>query len=489
MLSRTQQAIDKGEEVVVVGCPGGGGYACVYNIHGLAPICFVCKKQRARGIKNLRGRYTYLESHQLQAKQCSPDRFGAALKDRCAVKAAHFRGVDVGLAAYSSYTGKARDLDLEGSVARSSLSKLLCTSELLTAYFFDLVQERNISRAILYNGRQNLSRPLLRVSRLLGAEAEIMEFAGQHAGCVYEFHNCLPQDLDNLWSLIEANWDQFQGDREAAANQYFEVKQLGGAINDRSYVLGQTPGRLPHGWDSTKRNIVIFNSSEDETASLGGEYDKTLYPNQTEAIARICEALVDDPHIRICLRIHPNLSIVKWGFAMRLRHLGDIYSNVTVVAPESEISTYALLDACDVAVSFGSTMSIEAAYWDRPSIVLGRCVYERTESVYVPGSHEELIALLRQPSLQPLPKIGAMKIGLFWGGGGAAIDYFGGTRAAGFTFSGQLIKKTMMERALYAVFKSIEKWFFGTFLNYYVSHFWKTLNRYFARAHSDKKPA
>ena len=141
MLSRTQQAIDKGEEVVVVGCPGGGGYACVYNIHGLAPICFVCKKQRARGIKNLRGRYTYLESHQLQAKQCSPDRCGAALKDRCAVKAAHFRGVDVGLAAYSSYTGKARDLDLEGSVARSSLSKLLCSSELLTAYFFDLVQE------------------------------------------------------------------------------------------------------------------------------------------------------------------------------------------------------------------------------------------------------------------------------------------------------------------------------------------------------------
>ncbi len=484
MLSRTQQAINDGEDVVVVGCAGGPRYACSFNIYGVAPICYVCNRQKEKGLERLKGKYTYLTSPVNHHNVCTAGVSSGEVLDRWAVKSLNYRSVDIGQAAYSSYVGQARDLDLEGALALSRLRKLIHTSELQSSYFFDLLKEKRITRVVLYNGRQNQNRPLLRVARLLDIEVEVMEFSGQDAQCVYEFRNCLPQNLDNLSSLIEANWKRFEGDREAAAYRYFEYKRQGGAINDSSYVLSQTRGLLPPGWDPGKRNIVIFNSSEDEFAALGGEYDESLYPSQTEAIVRICKSLANDRDIQIYLRIHPNLRAVKWSFAKRLRHLSRWYANVIVIPPESPVSTYALLDGGDVAVSFGSTVGIEAAYWNKPSILLGRCIYERTGSVYVPRSHDELIALLKRRSLEPLPTLGAKKIALFWIAGGKGIKYFGGSRKTGFTFANMRIEKSPLERAIYIAFKTIEKWVFSAFLNYYVSRWRKFLGRTFACAGS-----
>ena len=468
MLSRAQAGIDKGEDVIVVGCPGTKSYACSFNIYGLAPICYVCKQQRSRGVEKLRGRFTYLESPTIHPDQDTAPLLNAEIKDRWAIKSRTYRSVDVGQAAYSSYVGLARDLDLEGALAWLSLKKLIDTARLLSEYWFDLLKEKKVNRVILYNGRQNQNRPLLRVSRLLGIEVEIMEHSGLHASCVYTFKNCLPQDLGNLASLMDRCWEEFVGDREEIARQYFEYKRQGGAINDRSYVLGQVPGLLPEGWDQSKRNVVIFNSSEDEFAAVGGEFDETVYQSQTDAIARVCDALRNEPAIRICLRIHPNLDGVQWSFSVKLLELGKLYPNVVVVPPESPISTYALLEACDVAVSFGSTIGIEAAYWGKPSILAGRCAYERTGSVYVPSSHDELIVLLKDSSLRGLPSLGAKKAALFWSRGGSAIDHFGGTRARGFTFRGQHIGKRAIDKALYLLFKAIERWLLGKFINCYI---------------------
>jgi len=477
MLSRAQQAIDGGEDVIVVGCPGGRGYACSLNIHGLAPICHVCKRQRSRGVDNLKGRFTYVESPAAYPGRDTGSLLNVEIKDRWAIKSLTYRSVDVGQAAYSSYVGLSRDLDLEGILARSTLMKLLHTAQLLSAYWFDLLKEKEVTRVVLYNGRQNHNRPLLRVARLLGVEAEVMEFSGPDARCVYQFHNCPPLDLNNLAMLIDENWETVEGDREEIARQYFEFKRQGAAVNERSFVLGQTKGLLPEGWDPEKRNIVIFNSSEDEFAAAGGEYDETLYPSQTEAVSRICDALDQEPDLRIYLRMHPNLSQVKWRFARQLREMGSLHSNVVVVPPESSISTYSMLAECDVVVSFGSTVGIEAAYWGKPSILVRRCVYERTGSVYVPRSHEELIALLKDRSLSPLPSFGAKKVAVFWYKGGRAIEHLGGSRATGFTFMGQHIRKHAVEKVLYIAFKSLEKWFLGALINYYCGIWLKAFRR------------
>lgn len=467
LLAKTQAAIDAGEKTTVVTCSGGTGYACSLNIYGLRPLCGVCKAMTSRGLAKLTGEYEHLET---PARIDAPKRDAKRqriLQNRWEIKKHIVDGVDVGQAAYSSYIGLSRDQDLEGYLASWAQNRLLATTERLASWFRALLKEKNTKRVVLYNGRHNQYRPLLRVAQQANLPVDVMEYSGLDERCVYTFQNELPQDIDVLNKYIEKTWQNFTGDVKAVGESYYLRKRAGGIINDtKSYVLGQTQGLLPEGWDASKHNIGVFNSSEDEYTALGGDYDKTLYINQTEAMTRICESLHDDPDIMIWLRIHPNLTHVHWSFAEKLLLLEKKHPNVRVIPGGSPVSSYGLLDACNTALSFGSTMGVEAVYAGKPSILVGRCVYERLGSVYTPSSHEEVVKLLKQRNLPCLPMEGALKVALFWSLGGHSIPHFGGDRKVGFNFSGHKIKKTPLETAKYNLTKFVEKTILGRMINH-----------------------
>lgn len=467
LLAKAQSAIDAGERTTVVTCSGGKGYACSLNIYGQRTLCSVCKSMTGRGLSLLRGEFSHLET---PPRITSPVRNNARqkiLQNRWEIKKYTLDGIDVGQAAYSSYIGLSRDQDLEGRLASWAQNRLLATSDKLVSWFGALLLEKKTDRVVLYNGRHNQYRPLLRLAQQQNIPVDVMEFSGQDAGCTYTFKNELPQDIDVLNRYIEKTWQSYTGDVAACGESYYMRKRAGGTINDsKSYVLGQKRGLLPDGWDPSKHNIAVFNSSEDEYTALGGDYDKTLYVNQTEAMTRICESLHDDPDIMIWLRIHPNLTTVRWSFAEKLLRLEKKHPNVRVIPGGSPVSSYGLLDACDTALSFGSTMGVEAVYAGKPSILVGRCVYERLGSVYTPMSHDEVVRLLRQRDLPSLPPEGALKVALFWSKGGHSIPHFGGDRKKGFDFSGHRIEKTSFEKFCYNIAKLIEKVLLGRMINY-----------------------
>jgi len=466
LLAKAQSSINSGEETIIATCSGGEGYACSLNIFSSKLICGVCKSLTERSLSYLHGNFVHIATPLKTLKVSSSSLRRDLVSSRWKIKNYVLDDVDIGQAAYSSYIGLSRDQDLEGLLASWSQNNLLATSETLLFWFREQLSEMNVDRVVLYNGRHNQYRPLLRIAQKLNISAEVMEFSGQDSSCVYIFNNELPQEIEVLNRHIEAHWENFHGDINGAVDLYYSRKRAGGIVNDvRSYVLGQKTGLLPKSWNSNSHNIVIFNSSEDEYSAVGGEYDKTLYPNQTDAITRICESLHDDVSIKIWLRIHPNLKNVNWSFAKKLIELDKVHPNVSVIKANSPISSYALLDACSIALSFGSTMGIEAAYAGKPSILVGRCVYERFGSVYTPKSHDEVVDLLRRRNLPTLSVEGALKVALFWISGGMSIKYFGGNRRSGFSFNGIRIQKTLIERFKYNSAKIIEKYFMGNIVN------------------------
>ena len=111
-------------------------------------------------------------------------------------------------------------------------------------------------------------------------------------------------------------------------------------------------------------------------------------------------------------------------------------------------------------------MGVEAAYWGKPSILVGRCIYERLGSVYTPQTHEEVVALVRKRNLSPLPVEGALKVALFWSQGGRSIQHFNGDRRQGFDFDGHQFKKTPFESIRYKFAKFVEKVVLGHLINY-----------------------
>ena len=64
----------------------------------------------------------------------------------------------------------------------------------------------------------------------------------------------------------------------------------------------------------------------------------------------------------------------------------------------------------DIVVSFGSSVGIEAVYWDRPSILLGPCFYQNLGGTYRPSSHVEAIGLIAS-NLEACEKTGALMYG------------------------------------------------------------------------------
>lgn len=467
LLSKAQESIDIGNSTTIVTCYGGPGYACSLNIYGLRQVCGVCKALTKRGIDKLSGSYEHIKTPcrlpvpKLDRNRCR------ILENRWMLKKYTTAGIDVGQSAYSSYLGLSRDQDLEGFLSTWALNRLLATSEQLSAWFDSLLRHNCIDNVILYNGRHNQYRPLLRVGQQLHLAVEVMEFSGTDSGCVYTFRDELPQDIDVLNRYIEQTWRSFSGNVLEVVDFFYQKKRAGGIINDtKSYVLNQDLGRLPLGWDASKHNIAIFNSSEDEYTALGGDYDDTLYANQANAIAQICDSLRHDMDIVIWLRIHPNLSDVHWSFVQRLYALGRTHSNVRVISAKSPVSSYSLLDACDTVLSFGSTMGVEAVYAHKPSILVGRCVYERLGSVYTPSTHDAVIALLRQRNLPCLPAQGAHKVALFWTVGGHSLHLFAGDRQAGFMFAGKFVKKTTLEWMIYSLAKFFEQFVLNRLINY-----------------------
>jgi hypothetical protein len=217
---------------------------------------------------------------------------------------------------------------------------------------------------------------------------------------------------------MDENWNSRNGekDREKIASEYFEKKRKGEMAADVVYTVDQIHDLLPSNWDSTKRNYVIFNSSEDEFFCIGESFDKyKIFENQVKGIHYLVEKTASDPTIHYYLRVHPNLKNIKFKYHTGLTSLFADYPNITVIPASSPISTYKLIDHCEKVIVFGSTTGAEANYWGKPVILLGGSLYHHLNVAYYPQNFIDLDALLLA-RLEPKPRLGALKFGLYFFG-------------------------------------------------------------------------
>ncbi len=72
---------------------------------------------------------------------------------------------------------------------------------------------------------------------------------------------------------------------------------------------------------------------------------------------------------------------------------------------------------------FGSTVGVEACYWGKPSILVGRSFYESINCCHVPSTRDELIAMMHT-ELAPKDKAAAIKYGYWEMRKGTEFEYF-----------------------------------------------------------------
>ena len=412
MLNKMLSDKKKGTEVIMAYCDRALP-SCITNVHGNKGICAVCKHMHRQIIKNYLSDIKVIEiSDSLFEKNEKTFSYDDILD----LKKIIYRDVNIGLSLHSYFVTITRKPSGKVSPAeRQYFDQILSSLCRFVDYAYKLVDEIKPDMITIYNGRMFENRLFYEIAVNRGIEFESEEVCWRinQPSIRVEYHGGLPLDIKQLTQMSKDLWNNSKRSEEEkveVGSSFFLNRRNGKPTNDFIYIDKQIKDLLPDDFNENERNFVIFNSSEDEIVSLGGEWDEdNLFESQVESIRFVLEHLPENTHLY--LRIHPNLKGLKAEYHTNLYKLKD--KRLTIIPPESPISSYALMDMAEKVLVMGSTMGVESCYWGKPIISLHKSEYYYLDVAYNPQSKEELVRLL-DDHLVPKDKKGALLYGYFY---------------------------------------------------------------------------
>lgn len=407
MVDEAMTSVTNGNEVTVVYC-AGGCRVCGNNPSGSCLACGFCQFYQKHYLKKMLPTARLVPIKRVKSREADKRKFSYETLQE--IKSIVYRGVNLGYGALSSYITWTRELIEDFTPAkRAYMDFLLQEASYMVDCAYEIVDGVNPDCVSLYNGRMLEVRPFLDIAHLRAIEMrgnEIVLTQGENGNQVYlriRYPNCLPHDVDENARIAERLWsmeNKSLEEKRIVAQGFYEKRRRGIPAGDawnpgqsRTFISGQSKGLMPEDWDASKKNIVIFNSSEDEYSSIDPKFDSfSLYSSQFEGVSRICELLKDRDDYHIYLRVHPNLQKINFSYHTNLYSLPKRFPNLTVLPATSKHSTYDLMDAADKVVVFGSTMGAEAAYWGKSVILIAAALYSRLGFCRTPKTEAELLA-------------------------------------------------------------------------------------------------
>lgn len=415
ILEKVLEDKNEGHEVVFSYCHEVLS-SCDFNINGNQGFCNLCqymyktiKRDYLKGVKvvpirkkkggDLSGKFVFTRLEDLRRIQ--------------------YRDVNIGMSLLSYYISYTREM--EGPMSEEQhkyFDRLLVELKDLVDIVYDLIEKEAPDTIAVYNARLYENRLFYDISMLKGISFECLEVVGGplwHEDKFYrtQFDNGLPHNIHNYQMQMEKVWDDTSrslDEKMEIGSSFYYKRRTGQPAADIIFTKNMVENLLPEDYDKTKKNIVIFNSSDDEKAALGGEWEEgKLFKTQYEAIDFVAQHVPDNAHVY--LRIHPNLSKIKYSYHTDLYKLKK-HKNLTIIEPTSPISSYALMDIADQVVVFGSAMGVEGCFWGKPVLLLWKALYSELDTCYVPKTQDELITMLHS-DLCPKDKVNAIKYGLF----------------------------------------------------------------------------
>lgn len=405
-----------GDCVTIIQCDQTLGL-CMRNPCGSKAHCSLCKKMMNEAINQLDNFHVIRMKDLVDLKIYRiADAVQFEYHDNKSLKDLVFHNVEVGYGAFSTYVSLSRHCNpAYNDSVKSYLNALLREQVLLTLAIENHLENNHYDLIILHNGRFAQFKPLLNIAKVKGIDYITTEIICKNDLVEREnnFFNNIPHSVESFTMQINRDWESHDEEhRNAVGKLFFENRRNAIYAGDKIYAKDQILGELPKDWDDTKENIVFCNSSEDEYLSISKEFDDgRLFKTQFEAFKIIFEHYKNDESKHFYIRIHPNLKDVDDVSHLALYKLN--YDNVTIISPESTISTYTLIDKCNKTIVFDSTAGAEAVYWGKPVIALDRCQYADLDIVYTPHNLDDLFRLMDNSNLPCKYNINVIKYGFF----------------------------------------------------------------------------
>lgn len=259
--------------------------------------------------------------------------------------------------------------------------------------FNKLIIEHNPDEVFLFNGRFTEVYALTQLCEKLKLTYKTYETGALRSKYIIKenttVHNIysFQKDIEDIKEKISLEVVVNEG------KKIFEDRMKGKQGEVFNYLTLQKEGALPKDFNNEKNNVVIFNSSEDEMKVIK-DWTFDSYSNQGEALEKFFDYFKQREDIHFYLRVHPNLLSLDNSQTDDVKKLN--YGNLTIIGADESIDTYALIQACNKTICFGSTVGVEATYLKKPSILFGNSFYKGMDCVYEPNTYEELFELIDQ---------------------------------------------------------------------------------------------
>jgi hypothetical protein len=286
------------------------------------------------------------------------------------------------------------------------------------------IQENGLEKIYLYNGRLSYTNAIMSAAKSLNTDFYVHD-RGSDLTKYLLFNRHPMHSIEKVTERILETWDSERDEekKKRLGSQFFHDRENNIIGSWYSFLDKQDKNLLPANWNDKIQNIGFFTSSEDELASISDEWNLTLFKSQLEGIKFVSDIISNLPDTHLYIRVHPNVESMSDDYKSLLVKL-SYNNNTTLINYDSPVSSYALLKKCNKIITFGSTVGIEAVFWGKPSILLGKSFYYMLKGVIIPKTQDELVNLLTR-SIDDPPEAGdVLKYGYFMKTFGVEYQYY-----------------------------------------------------------------
>jgi len=445
-LELAERHLAAGDQVTVMVC-NGDLTTCEVNPAHEAGLCVRCVGRSRTGISWLSRKVDVVPLLQLTEKDRQELRdIKTDWRTRDEMTEFAVENFDVGWAAHSTLAGLFLRPDYDVQKEHDQVRRTILSSVAVFRSVQNFLSRVQVDRLYVFNGRLATLRAVMRA-----AQSRAVPFFTHERGSSFEkfslFEDHAPHDLDFYQDEVRRAWALADPEIRELIGASFYADRVAGTQSDwYSFAMKQEQGKLPDTWKDAAKNIVIYCSTSDEVDCLRDLVQgRTLYENQYEGIDRILASAKDHPDLNFFVRLHPRSASMPETGSRRLMERRE--PNLTVIAGDSPISTYAMMRKATRVISFGSTTGIEAAYWGKLSILGYRSYWDTLGSVHIPKSHDEMMQLIVGDDPPPPDKLGALMYGYFVKTFGMPFRYNVRTGLMGGTFKDRQLKPHVAVRA------------------------------------------
>lgn len=241
-----------------------------------------------------------------------------------------------------------------------------------------------------FNGRTNISRALFEFCKIKNIDFYCMEDRGEgkHFITKNNLHFSPKVFRENFIFFLKNHPDK---KKLLQKGKTFFYNKLNGIETYSLFNFAKISNSLPKNY--IDNDILIVLSSGDEQSMLKDIFVK-FYNDQLDVVSHIKKKY---PSKKISIRFHPNqknlnISDLKKYYQL-LRNL-----DIEFYKPDHKVSTYELLFKSKLVITFGSTVSIEAAYHGIPTISCGTSFFSNCKLLTTVNSLSELDFYIQNPN-------------------------------------------------------------------------------------------